>query len=343
MRLSLRRLAAHWKLKLAALALSILLWVVFSSEQVTTQWIDVRVDPVVRAPGFALTGRPDPQLVRVRFRGAGRELWRLALRPPTLVLPVREMGAAFAVEAAMVDVPESFRGVTALDVRPGVVRLDLERVSTRIVPVRPVVSPRALDRVVLGDSLVVIPRMVRITGPEEALAHIDAIPTRPFDINPDDSVFSVRAVLDTADLGGASLSVGEVRVRGRADARVERAFAAVAVTVPGGMAATPPVVEVRVAGAARVVNPLAPTEVRAAVRRDSLPSILPPGGVEAAVSVDGIPAGASVRVMPPRIRITPAVLAPPAAAPPPAGAPASPAPRPPAPAPPDTSAVPRPR
>ncbi|HKP76937.1 MAG TPA: hypothetical protein VJT67_15510 [Longimicrobiaceae bacterium] len=139
MRLSLRGLTSHWKLKLAALAGSVLLWVVFSSEQITTQWINVRVEPVVRTPGYVLTDDPDPPVVRVRFRGAGRELWETALRPPTLVLPVREAVAShrYVVEASMVDVPESYRGVTALDVRPGVVRLDLDPAPGRAAPVPP--------------------------------------------------------------------------------------------------------------------------------------------------------------------------------------------------------------
>jgi hypothetical protein len=125
----LRRATAHWKLKLAALALAILLWVVFSSEQVTTQWLPVPVEAVVRDPGYVLAGQPDPAVVRVRFRGPGRELWEVALRPPTLVLPVRDVGTArsFVVEASMVDVPEPAR-VVATDVRPAVVRLDLRPV-----------------------------------------------------------------------------------------------------------------------------------------------------------------------------------------------------------------------
>jgi len=123
----LRRATAHWKLKLAALALAVLLWVVFTAEQVTTQWIPVPVEAVVRDPGYVLVGQPDPAVVRVRFRGPGRELWEVALRPPALVLPVRDVGAArsFVVEASMVDVPERVRAV-ATDVRPAVVRLDLQ-------------------------------------------------------------------------------------------------------------------------------------------------------------------------------------------------------------------------
>jgi hypothetical protein len=134
----LRRATAHWKLKLAAVALALLLWVVFSAEQVTTQWLPVPVEAVVRDPGWVLDGRPEPAAVRVRFRGPGRELWEVALRPPTLVLPVRDVGAArsFVVEASMVEVPERAR-VVATDVRPAVVRLDL-----RPAPAAPPARPR---------------------------------------------------------------------------------------------------------------------------------------------------------------------------------------------------------
>jgi hypothetical protein len=135
----LRRATAHWKLKLAALALAVLLWVVFSAEQVTTQWIPVRVEAVLRDTGYVLTGEPDPRVVRVRFRGPGRELWELALRPPLLVLPVRDPGAArsFVVEPSMVDVPERFR-VVASDVRPAVVRLGLQPAAPGV----PAAEPR---------------------------------------------------------------------------------------------------------------------------------------------------------------------------------------------------------
>ena len=138
MRHLLRRATAHWKLKLSALALAILLWVVFSAEQVTTQWIPVPVEAVVRDPGYVLAGRPEPATVRVRFRGPGRELWEVALRPPTLVLPVREVGAArnFAIEASMVEMPERPR-VLATDVRPGVVRLDLQPATAAAPAARP--------------------------------------------------------------------------------------------------------------------------------------------------------------------------------------------------------------
>lgn len=322
MRNLLRGAAAHWKLKLSALGLALLLWVVFSAEQVTTQWIAVRVDAVVRDPGYVLTGRPEPRVVRVRFRGPGRELWEVALRPPTLVLHVRDVGAArsFALDPAMVEVPERFR-VTATDVRPAVVRLDLQRLATRTVPVRPVVASSSLGRYVVEDSVRATPQTVRLTGPEEALSRLDAIPTRAFDIVPTgDGAFSRRVALDTTDLDGVTLSHAEVRVHGRVDGRMDRRFPGVPVDLPGGLSATPARVDVEVSGGERQVGGLAPAEVRAIIHRDSLPPVIPPLGVDAAVVVEGIPAGATARTTPVRVRVTPSPGGPAAASP--GGAPA---------------------
>ncbi|HET7231190.1 MAG TPA: hypothetical protein VFJ16_14350, partial [Longimicrobium sp.] len=149
-RLSARVFTYQWRLKLASLALAILLWAVVSAEQVTTQWIPVRVDAVVRDPDYVLDGATEPATVRVRFRGPGRELWELALERPTLVLAVRNVGNArtFALDPNMVRVPEGLRGVEATDVRPGVVRLNLQRQVTRSVPVRARIGARAAERVV---------------------------------------------------------------------------------------------------------------------------------------------------------------------------------------------------
>jgi len=325
-RLSVRTFTNQWRLKLTSLALAILLWVVVTAEQVTTQWIPVRVDAVVRDPDFVLDGGAEPATVRVRFRGPGRELWELALERPTLVLAVRNVGNArtFSLDPNMVRVPEGLRGVEATDVRPGVVRLNLQRQVTRSVPVRARIGARSAERFVLRGRPSVTPATVDITGPEEALSAIEEVPTRAFEIVRDDSTFSQRVNLDTAGLHGIRVSTQEVRVSGRADRRSDRAFAVMAVAVPPGYVASPAQVEVHVSGAEPVVGRLTPREVRAVVSVDSIPHDLPVSGSIVPVSILGIPAGASSRAVPGRVRVTRAQIGGPA------GDSASPA-RPPAP------------
>jgi len=306
-RLSLRRLTSRWKLKLTALGLAILLWVVVSAEQPTTQWIPVRVDPVVRDPEFVLEGDPEPRIVRVRFEGAGRELWELALERPVLVLPLREVGNArtFALDPSMVSLPEGVR-VKVLDVRPSVVRIQLQRLATRTVPVRPRIGERSRQHYVVSDSPAVFPAGVRLTGPEEALAQIESVPTRAFEIVPDDSTFSQRVFLDTTGLHGITLSAQEVRVRGRVDRRADRVFAVVPVSAPEELLVSPAQVQVTVSGPGHLVDALAPPSLRARVRRDSLPASVPPGGMQAPLVVEGLPPGVKARTLPEHVRVMPA-------------------------------------
>ena len=132
-RFSLRRAMRNWQLKLAALALAVLLWVLVRAEQPTEQWMQVRVEAQMLDPAYTLTAPPTPRVVQVRFAGKWREIGELALEKPVLVLHVRNVGRqrTFVLEPAMVRLPDGARGrVSALDVRPGLVRLALQPVPT---------------------------------------------------------------------------------------------------------------------------------------------------------------------------------------------------------------------
>ncbi|HEU0052234.1 MAG TPA: hypothetical protein VFQ39_03610 [Longimicrobium sp.] len=308
----LRTLTQNWRLKLTALALAVLLWAVVSAEQPTSQWIPVRVAVAVTDPGWVLTGEPDPRVVRVRFTGPGRELWELAVERPVLELRVRTVGDArtFALDPSMVSIPQRLE-VRATDVRPAVVRLPLERLATRDIPVRARISERSLQAYVVDDSVAVSPASVRLTGPEAAVNRIAQVATRAFEIVPDDSTFAREVELDTAGLAGVAVSPREVRVEGRVDRRVERAFAAVPVAAPPGTEARPAQVEVRVRGPERVLRLLFPANLRATVPADSLPSPLPLPGVDAPVRVGGLPRSTTVRTVPARVRVSPTAVAPP--------------------------------
>lgn len=310
-----RDLAQNWKLKLTALGLAVLLWALVSAEQTTTQWIPVRVEPRLRDPAYVLTGGPEPAEVRVAFTGPGRELWELALNRPVLVLPIGPVGQArsFVLDPQMVSVPEGLR-VTPRDVRPAVVRLELQRLATRDVPVRPRVAPASLARYVVGDSVAVTPRTVRVTGPADAVERLEAVETRAFEIVPDpsaDTTFVREAQLDTTGLRGLTVSRRDVRVSGRVDRRVERSFRGLPIAVPPGYAATPRAAEVIVQGPERTLRILLPLNLRVGVLPDSLPATVPVTGVDARPVVQGLPPGVGARLVPPSVRVTPAAVAPP--------------------------------
>jgi YbbR domain-containing protein len=329
---SLAGLTANWRLKGAALGLALLLWAVISAEQVTTQWVPARVEVTVADPEYVLTGGPDPPEVQVRFTGPGRELWDLALDRPTLLLRVQNVGErrVFALDPRMVQVRGGL-SVSAVDVRPPSVRLELQQLVSREVPVQPRIGPGSQARYVLQDEMEVIPTTVRISGPADRVQAIDSVRTVVFEVVPDDTIFGREVALDTAGLGGLSLSRERVSVRGRVDRRVERGLSDVPVAAPPGLAVRPRQVEVRLSGPERLVRAVFPAALRVTVQRDSIPAEVPLAGVEVPLVVEGLPSGVSARTNPARALVGPAVVEPAA---PETAAPVPPQPSQPPPAPP---------
>lgn len=324
MKFSLGTLTGNWQLKLAALALAILLWVVVSAEQITSQWLPVRVELADRDPTYLVTGGPYPAQVEVRFAGPGRELWELALERPVVVLPLRDIrdeSQVFVLDPRMVRVPSGL-SVAAQDVRPSSVRVQFQRVLSRDVPVSLRISRRSLERYVLLDTPTVTPARVRVTGPADRVASLTSVPTLPLSLSGADGAFAQRVRLSLDSLPGMRLSTTAVQVRGRADRVVERLFTRVAVAGTAGAVITPAAVEVRAQGPAGRVRALDPAALRVMVRADSLPETLPSTGVSLPVEVSGLPAGIEARAVPARVLVSrPGDVLPPAAAPLPAAAP----------------------
>ena len=125
-----RRLTRNWQLKLAAVALAVLLWALVRAEQPTEQWVRAAVEAQILDPDYALNGEPDPAFVQVRFAGKWRELGELVLDKPVVVVHVRNVGRqrTFVMDPSMVRLPDGVRGrVNPIDVRPGLVKLNLVR------------------------------------------------------------------------------------------------------------------------------------------------------------------------------------------------------------------------
>jgi hypothetical protein len=298
----LRRLTANWGLKLAALALAVLLWVVVSAEQITSQWLTVPIRVVLRDPRLELLAPPQPATVNVRFVGTGRDLWELAFRRPVLLLPVRDVseGGVYALDPQMVSVPGRI-AVTAQDVEPELVRLPVTRLAVREVPVR------VRWQGGVGEHVRVEPARVLVMGERERLARLDSVATRPILVGPGSAV-DRQVALDPASLNGLRASVTAVHVTGRMGATDERLLTDVPVEVPPGTAASPAVVSARVTGSASAIENLSPGSVHARPVPESVPRYLLPAGVEVPLGLEGLPAGVAGAPVPARVRLTPVAL-----------------------------------
>lgn len=305
MRPSLRAVTENWKLKLAALTLAVLLWVVVSADQVTTQWLPVPVETVSRDPDWVVVGGPVPREVQVRFVGSGRDLLELALERPVLVLPVadvEEESQIFVLDPRMVRIPDGL-AVNPVDVRPSSVRVLLQRLASREVPVRLRLGARARERFVLTDTPAVIPSRVRITGPADRVAQIDSVVTEPVELTGVDSVFTLTVPLETETLPRVRVSHDRVRVTGEVDRLVERIIPRAPVGTPPGVEADPAEVELRVRGPSRRVRALDPSALRVVVPEDSIPAELPPEGAAVPLEVRNLPPGVEAQTAPVRVRV----------------------------------------
>jgi hypothetical protein len=307
MRFRIGSIASNWQLKLAAVALAILLWVVVSAEQITTQWIrGVPVEIALLDPDFVVTARSLPAEVDVRFAGPGRELWELALDRPALVLPVTRVeddDLVFVLDPQMVRIPNGLNAVRPLDVRPSSVRLPLERLVSREVPVRLRLAPGVRERFVLLDTPSLRPAFVRITGAASRVAGIREVRTEPLLPAGSDTAYSRVLRIDGDSLPGVRFSPAAVRATGQIDRMVERILPRITLLPIDSLEAQPARVEVRILGPARRVRGVDAAGVSVGVPPDSIPAIVPAGGAEVPLIVQGLPAGLGVRTVPARVRI----------------------------------------
>jgi YbbR domain-containing protein len=306
----LRLVVLDWKLKLLALALAVLLWVVVSAEQVTSNWIPVPLEVRVADPMYDLRDASVPQEVEVRFTGPGRELLDLGIRRPPLRLLIPEVEdtvQVFSLAPGMVQMPNEL-SVNPQEVRPGVVRLRFRRLASKSIPVRPRLGRALGEDYTLVDSLVVEPERIRISGPAARVAEVESIPTRPINLTAADSALRRMVLLDTARLQGLQLSTREVRISGRVDQIVEHTIGGVPISLGPGVSVRPAIVDVWLRGAESVVRPLTPEDFRVVVSIDSIPDQIPEGGVPVPLRVEGLRPGVQARLSPRAVRLLPSSM-----------------------------------
>lgn len=305
---TLRRLAQNWKLKVLALALAVLLWVVVSADQVTSNWIPVPLEIRVQDPGYRLIESSAPSEVEVRFTGPGRDFLDLAIRRAPLLLNIDQVSDtvdAFELDPGMVQVPNQL-SVNPQDVRPGRVSLRFLELEDRVVPLRVRVRNELGIDWMLVDSLRAEPGRIRIRGPARLVGRIESVATQPVTLSPGDSAFSRIIEIDTAGLAGLQLSTRTVRVSGVVDEIREVEQTNVPVSIGGGVTVRPSTVTVRLRGPEQIVRAMAPETFRVVVAIDSIPGRIPEEGIAVPVRIEGLPPGVTAAASPASVRLRPA-------------------------------------
>ena len=302
-----RRATQNWQLKLLAVALAVLLWVVVSSEQVSTTWIDIPLRVQETDPNFQLIAGSVPERVRVRFAGPGREFIDLAVRQPSLVLRIGEVGdeeQAFELMPSMVRLPDGLE-VSAYDVDPAFARLRFRRLANRELTIGIAIDTSRAREYTLVGPLRVTPPRVRITGPEASIPAVTRVSTLPLALPAREGPFDEEVPLDLSHLPGVEASARAVRVAGRVERVLTRLIPAVPVSVGPGVRIDHPEVAVQLRGGRSAVEAVSPEALRVVLSIDSIPPHLPEGGMPVPLRVEGIGPRVRATVEPASIRLVP--------------------------------------
>lgn len=304
---SIRRIAENWQLKVLALALALLLWIVVSAEQVTTTWLLVPLEVRNTDPNYRLDALDAPKEVEVRLSGRARDLFDLIFRRPSFVLSLSDIQNPVEtrfLDPRMLQLPPRME-VSPLDVRPSSVRLEFTRIGLKRVPIRARLAGQLGPGWAVIDTLTGDPSFIDLSGPSQLLAPIDEVFTVPIEISPGDSVIGRTISIDTAGLAGLTLSAGETLISGRIDRVVERLFPNVAIVAPPGTRIEPARVNVTLRGPQSTLRSVVPASIRVVTESAELPAGIPPGGVVVALRVERLSAGVMAILSPDRVRVLP--------------------------------------
>lgn len=212
----LRALTENWTLKLAAVALAVLLWLaVRAPTQQAATFRNVAVQVDLRDPDWRLAAGPEPEAVHVTVLGPTGELLTLAGQPPRIVLPVERVADSVEVQVVplqWVQLPRGINQARVVGVRPDTVRLRYERLTTSTLPVRVRTTGRLPEDYELVLPIGTNPPVVQVRGPARLVEALDSVPLVPVDISGLRSTTNIPARVDSTLLGPMRVTPQEVNV-----------------------------------------------------------------------------------------------------------------------------------
>jgi hypothetical protein len=262
------RALENWPIKLTALILAAILWAAVAAQEPTTQVVPVRLD-VLPPSGRTLAG--ELPTVHAVYRGSARELIKLYGRSPLIrrTLPDTVTGSTYILELSLADLHAADAGnVTAVDLEPRAVIVQLDSLSRRVVPVAARVTVEVDSGFLQFGPVRVAPRQVIVRGPRDAVERVDSVRTVPLRLTRVNAPVRRTVALDTAIAPGVSVSQREVDVTVDVGAIAEKVLQGIPIEVIGGhdYEADPPAVIVTVRGRASRLPLLTRDSVRVIAR-----------------------------------------------------------------------------
>jgi YbbR domain-containing protein len=197
--------ANDWALKLTSLALAFLLWTTVRADTPGT-WStdDIEIRVVNNDADWVVAEAPAPRTARVIFRGPYRELLRTASDRPDILVPVDAVNEATEVHvlrANWVRMPTGTPNVAIMDIQPSTVRLEFDRVATRLLPVLPQFQGTLPPGYEMAGAVELDPERVRASGAGRALARVDTLRLPPINLGERRGIDTLEMTIDTTGTG----------------------------------------------------------------------------------------------------------------------------------------------
>ena len=288
----------NWRLKLAALGLSVFLWALVQTEPRTSsesfQRVPVRIE--LTDTLWTLAGPPTPTEVELQLSGSSRDIIRLDREGTALNIPISQVGTpdtSVFLDRDWVELGQS-TGLTVEFISPAMIEIVFEPTVTRTLPIATRVYGDLRENLALASSVGLAPVSVRVRGSESQVSQLDSIWLERFDLGTVEKsgVFSVA--IDTVGLSGVYVSPDVVTMGLNVEDEIERVLQGFSVQfdaerIGADVTIEPVVVEVRFSGPKSLVNTLDPSLLRVWVSPEDLEGILPGEERRVPLRLEGIP------------------------------------------------------
>ena len=187
----------HLGLKIVAVALAALLWLIVAGDHVVERSMRVPLEFRNIPNELEIVGDP-PTSVDVRLRGSSSQLARLEPREVIAMLDLTDARPGSRMFHLRNDEVRAPYGVDVAQVIPGTLALDLEKSARRTVPVVPALDGEPAPGFVIG-KVTSDPAAVEVAGPESRLKQLTGATTEPVAVDGKKDRFTDQVTVGITD------------------------------------------------------------------------------------------------------------------------------------------------
>ncbi len=194
----------NWRLKISAVAVTVLLWATIRVSAVSRQDLpEVQVRVENDDPDWVPVGLPSPATVQLGLTGPARDLFRVAVDRPVIVVP---MDNVLSEDTIIIIRPEWVRnagrpGVSIEDITPSTIRVQFERNEGAAIPVTRQFVGSLPDSLSFLSAPQINPLFTNVRGPASRVDALETINTEGFDLGTVSGSGRFLVPLDTAGIG----------------------------------------------------------------------------------------------------------------------------------------------